>query len=251
MIEPMLKYEILLYHQEFEPFLKALQAKGLLDLSLGDLAVKGTQEEDYRYGVRAERLERALKDWRRLHADAVGAVTDFPEDEITRIAWTEDAMEQARRSAEQEATLRQAAEKEAVWGAYDPAFLAGLAQAGLTLRFGSMPAKTWPAEAERVYPAAAVAQTGGRVYFVYWEELPVEWRVQEEAAPTQSPAEWAVRLEEARRRKAADEARVAYAADRVADFGAARRHCWNRLAYRVARTDMRSEAEGSLRIVEG
>ena len=53
MIEPMLKYEILLFHQEFEPFLKALQAKGLLDLSLGDLAVKGTQEEDYRLGVRA------------------------------------------------------------------------------------------------------------------------------------------------------------------------------------------------------
>ncbi len=251
MIEPMLKYEILLFHQDFEPFLKALQAKGLLDLSLGDLAVKGTQAEDYRQGVRAERLERALKDWRRLHADTAGAAADYPEDEIARIAWAEEAIEQARKSAEQETALWQAAEKEAVWGAYDPAVLAGLVQAGLTLHFGSVPAKTWPAGAETAYPVAAVAQAGGRVYFVYWDELPAEWRVQEEAAPTQSPAEWAVRLEAAWRQKAKDEARVAYAADRVADFGLARKHCWNRLAYQVARTDIRAEAEGNLRVVEG
>ncbi len=249
MIEPMLKYEILLFHQEFEPFLKALQAKGLLDLSLGDLAVKGTQEADYRLGVRAERLARALDDWRRLHPDVAAAATDFPADEAARIEWTEDALDRARKSADQEAALWQAAEKEAVWGAYDPAVLAGLAQAGLTLRFGSMPAKMWPQD--DAYPVAAVAQTGGRVYFVYWDTLPSDWRMQEEAAPTQPPAQWAAQLQAAQRQKAAEEARVAYAADRVADFNLARKHCWNRLAYCVARTDMPAEAEGSLRIVEG
>lgn len=251
MIEPMLKYEILLYHKDFEPFLQALQAKGLLDLSLGDLAVKGHQEADYRHGVRAERLERALTDWRRLHADVKEAAADYPVDEIERLTWTEEAMERARRSADQAAALQQAACKEAVWGAYDPAALAGLAQAGLTLRFGSMPLKTWPADAERAYPVAAVTQRGGRVYFVYWDELPAEWRVQEEAAPTQTPAEWALQLEAAQRQQAGDEARVAYAAERVAGFGLVRKHCWNRLAYQVARTDIRSEAEGSLRVVEG
>lgn len=251
MIEPMLKYEILLFHQDFEPFLKALQAKGLLDLSLGDLAVKGTQEADYRHGVRAERLERALKDWRRLHADTAGVAADYPEDEIARIVWAEEALERARKAAEQAAALQQVAEKEAVWGAYEPAVLAGLRQAGMTLRFGSMPLKTWPADAETAYPAAAVAQAGGRLYFVYWGELPAEWRVQEEAAPTQSPAEWAEKLEAARRQQAEEEARVAYAADHVTDFGLARKHCWSRLAYQVARTDIRSEAEGCLRVVEG
>lgn len=266
MIEPMLKYEILLFHKDFEPFLKALQAKGLLDLSLGDLAVKGTQEADYRNGVRAERVERALKDWRRLHADTAGAAADFPEDEVARIAWAEEALEQARKAVEQEMSLRQAADKEAVWGAYDPASLAGLAQAGLTLRFGSMPAKMWTldesglncrpekAKAEKApeaYPVAQVAKAGGRVYFVYWDELPAEWRVQEEPAPTLPPAEWGVRLETARRQREAAEARVAYAADRADEFGLVRRHCWNRLAYEVARTDIRSEAEGNLRVVEG
>ncbi|MBD5389737.1 hypothetical protein HDR64_01305 [bacterium] len=266
MIEPMLKYEILLFHQEFEPFLKALQAKGLLDLSLGDLAVKGTQEEDYRLGVRAERLERALDDWRRLHPDVRAAAADFPSDEAARIEWTEDALDRARKSAEQEALLRQAADKEAVWGVYDPALLEGLAQAGLTLRFGSMPAKMWTlddaglnyrpekakvAEAPEAYPVAVVAKAEGRVYFVYWDTLPADWRVQEEAAPTQPPAQWAAQVQAAQRQKAADEARVAYAADRAADFKQARKHCWNRLAYSVARADMPAEAEGSLRIVEG
>ena len=252
MIEPMLKYEILLFHQEFEPFLKALQTKGLLDLSLGDLAVKGVQEEDYRLGVRAERLVRALDDWRRLHPDVRGDAADYPADETARIEWTEDALDRARKSADQEAALRQAAEKEAVWGAYDPAVLEGLAQAGLMLRFGSMPAKMWTLdEAPEAYPVALVAKTGGRVYFVYWDTLPADWRMQEEAAPTQPPAQWAAQLQAAHRQKAGDEARVAYAADRVADFGQARKHCWNRLAYSVARTGMPAEAEGSLRIVEG
>lgn len=251
MIEPMLKYEILLFHKDFESFLQALQAKGLLDLSLGDLAVKGNKEADYRDGVRAERLERTLKDWRRLHPDTAGAAVDFPKEETACLDWTEEALERSRKSAEQYALLKQAADKEAVWGAFDPAALAGLAQAGLNLRFGSMPAKAWPADTATDYPAAVVAQAGGRTYIVYWDALPAEWRVQEEAAPTQSPEEWAAKLQAARSQAEADMARVAYAADRVDLFVNARKHSWNRLAYRVARADMRAEAEGNLRIVDG
>lgn len=52
MIEPMIKYDILLYHKEFDTFLKALQEKGLLDVALADPKLACAHEKDYLYGLR-------------------------------------------------------------------------------------------------------------------------------------------------------------------------------------------------------
>lgn len=270
MIEPMLKYEILLFHQEFESFLRALQEKGLLDLSLGDLAVKGAGEADYRNALRAERLGRSLQDWLRVHpavevpangeASAAtvelskayaAAAAEFPIDDLSRMTWAEEALLCARQEAEQLEALQQAAAKEAVWGAFNPQDLAALAQAGLSLRFGSMPSKMWSAAAEREAPVAAVSQKNGHVYIVYWGELPAEWHLQEEAAPTQTPAAWAEKIAQAQETLLASEAKVAYAATQAEAFASAAKRSLSRLAYEVARTDIRSEAEGALRVVEG
>ena len=112
MITQMKKYTFLVFHRDYEPFLKQLRELGVVHIAQ---KAAGLIEDD-------EQLQAALQH----------------EDELRRLLkqGAPDQMIQERAEIEQRiAEAQQAAGQVAVWGEFDPARIQALKEAGYTLRF--------------------------------------------------------------------------------------------------------------------
>ncbi|MDR1455704.1 MAG: V-type ATP synthase subunit I [Tannerella sp.] len=263
MIVKMSKYAFVVYHREYEPFLKQLREIGAVHVQerkpVGDVA-ESQQLLAERKRLRTQLLfleKRQNEAWK---ADGKNRRTPAPARRITKEegAALLNEIEQIAERLIRQQTLRQSLEKDAallsVWGEFDYASLDRLRQAGYEVAFFTSPASGFDTAWEDRYHAIRISQVQSTLYFL---------TVTPENAPPEISAE-RVRLpeydlSELRRRMAAEREYTAELNRKLTDMAFHDFHSLksydNLLLNEAAAANVRlytdSEADDKLRLLEG
>ena len=175
MIEPMIRYDLLLYHGDVKPFMEKLRELGMVDITLRDWdapqEVRDLVTESDRYRAVYQHLG-SIKP----AEDNDGRPLVTPFDTVPQAV---EAYETATERIDQFETMRAKATAEldelAMWGEFDPDEIKRLReQDGIALRFFEVATKQYNSEWERDYAIQVVAQTaGGQTFFVVAQPTPV------------------------------------------------------------------------------
>lgn len=169
MIEPMIRYDLLLYHGDVKPFMEKLRELGLVDITFREWdapqEVRDLVAESERYKTVYQRLGS-------VKTDGDAAAVEAQCVPFATAAEAVEAYEAAAERIEQLENLRTKATAEldelAMWGEFDPEELRRLKiEEGVAIRFFSVPTKQYRAEWEREYAIQVVASDwSGETYFV-------------------------------------------------------------------------------------
>lgn len=170
MIEPIIRYSVVLYHGDVKPFMERLRELGVVDITFSEWEASPEQRE------RISLSERYANAYRRLGSvKANAAEADTAAGDLSPYATVREAVEAYEAAAErisQLETLRAKATTEldelAMWGEFDPEEIKRLrTEEGIAIRFFEVPTKQYRGEWEREYAIQVVASDlGGETYFV-------------------------------------------------------------------------------------
>lgn len=192
MIEPMIRYDLLLYHGDVRSFMEALRELGVVDVTLREWDAPQEVKELVGMSERYKTVYQRLGSIKAADADGADAIDNAYEAEqrvpFATVAEAVEAYEEAAERMEQLENLRVKASGEldelAMWGEFDPAEIRRLREVeGVALRFFEVPTKQYRSEWEREY-AISVVETdfGGMTYFVVAQPVaeaagPIDWGV--------------------------------------------------------------------------
>lgn len=173
MIEPMIRYDLLLYHGDVKPFMEKLRELGVVDITFREWDAPQEVQElvsiSDRYRTVYQRLGSV-----KTEADEASEMQRVP---FATVAEAVEAYEAAAERLSQLETLRTKATAEldelAMWGEFDPDEIRRLREEeGIAIRFFEVPTKQYRAEWEREYAIQVVASDlGGETYFVVAQPL--------------------------------------------------------------------------------
>lgn len=171
MIEPMIRYNLLLYHGDVKPFMEKLRELGVVDITFRDWdapqEVRDLVSLSERYRTVYQRLGSVKPDAAEETVAGGGDLSPFP-----TVREAVEAYEAAAERLSQLESLRARATTEldelSMWGEFDPQEIERLRkEEGIALRFFEVSAKQYRPEWEREYAIQVVAQNlGGETYFV-------------------------------------------------------------------------------------
>ena len=173
MIAKMKKLTFLIFHKDYESFLRRIQELGVLHV---EATQEGMAEPDSELEGKLK-LAAHVKEWI-ARLEALPPATDAPQADgrsAADILSYLDGLDAARSRAEAE--LQRLRKDEAAllpWGDFDPASVEALSEAGCEMGFFACPARSFSSEwAEQCY-ATEVANRDGKVYFVTFTPTGVE-----------------------------------------------------------------------------
>ena len=224
MITQMKKYTFLVFHRDYEPFLKQLRDLGVVHITQ---KAAGLIEND-------EALQAALQH----------------EDELRRLLkqGAPDQMIQERAEIEQRiAEAQQAAGQVAVWGEFDPARIQALKEAGYTLRFFVCSASAFQEEW-----GIKVSEKEGKTYFVNLNNSELLEKATEIPQPEKSAAQYMLEVENLKGLLAAANARIeAWQLANIEDIKAQLKEARQQIDWQRVTLSTDKLAEGSLCLFEG
>ncbi len=232
MITQMKKYTFLVFHRDYEPFLKQLRDLGVVHITQ---KAAGLIEND-------EALQAALQH----------------EDELRRLLkqGAPDQMIQERAEIEQRiAEAQQAAGQVAVWGDFDPARIQALKEAGYTLRFFVCSASAFQEEW-----GIKVSEKEGKTYFVNLDNSisrnidnsELLEKATEIPQPEKSAAQYMLEVENLKGLLAAANARIeAWQIANIEDIKAQLKEARQQIDWQRVTLSTDKLAEGSLCLFEG
>ena len=167
MIVPMTKFIFLVYHEDYERFLKGLRSVGVIDI------VKRKKELDK---DAAERL--ALQ---KQVAETIKLLKKHKKPEITAEAPSEgdgmkifehirDLQAEVESLNQQLATLKKEIEYTEPWGDFDPQIIEKLRKAGLRISFYIIPSRKFDPQWLSKYNIGVVNEQPGVIYFILVNE---------------------------------------------------------------------------------
>lgn len=187
MIEPMIRYDFLLYHGDVKPFMEKLRELGVVDITFREWEVPQEVKELVAASERYKTVYQRLGGVKQTDLDADGAeVEKRSRVPFGTVAEAVEAYEGAAERIDQLENLRTKAAAEldelAMWGEFDPEELKRLREVeGVAVRFFEVPTKQYRSEWEREYAIQVVeADFGGMTYFVVAQPVaeaagPIDW----------------------------------------------------------------------------
>lgn len=170
MIEPMIRYNLLLYHGDVKPFMEKLRDLGVVDITFRDWDAP----QEVREMVSLSERYRAV--YQHLGSVKPGAAEDeLKSGDLAPFATVDEAVEAYESAAERISQLENMRAKAtteldelSMWGEFDPDEIKRLrTEEGIALRFFEVSAKQYKPEWEREYAIQVVASNlGGETYFV-------------------------------------------------------------------------------------
>ena len=164
MITPMKKYTFLVYHKEYEEFLKTLGRLGVLhigepDKEKKDETLREHAEQLKRYNNALEILEKAIDD----QAPESKKNTHSPEEILFRV---EELIERRSRLDEAMIDIQCEIDKTIPWGDYDPADFSKFKSAGYKIQLYRCPVSQFEPKWEEKYQLFLINKVKGVVYFL-------------------------------------------------------------------------------------
>ncbi len=232
MITQMKKYTFLVFHRDYEPFLKQLRDLGVVHITQ---KAAGLIEND-------EQLQAALQ-----HEDELRRLLKqgAPDQLLAERANIEQSIEDAK----------QAASQVAVWGEFDPARIKALKEAGYTLRFFVCSASAFQEEW-----GIKVSEKEGKTYFVNLDNSisrnidnsELLEKATEIPQPEKSAAQWLHEVENLKGLLAAANARIeAWQLANIEDIKAQLKEARQQIDWQRVTLSTDKLAEGSLCLFEG
>lgn len=262
MIEPMIRYNLLLYHGDVKPFMEKLRELGMVDITLRDWDAP----QQVRDLMAASERYRTV--YLRLGSVKPGAAEAGQDNDAAPFATVHEAVEAYETAAERIAQLENMRAKAtteldelAMWGEFDPQEIRRLReQDGIALRFFEVATKQYDPQWEREYAIQVVSQTaGGETYFVVAQPLtengtaePVELgsAATELKAPEMTFAQKEAQIEDFLRQEQEQQAVIARAALSRERIWADYLEMKNRVLFDEAVNAGESYADGTVKIVE-
>lgn len=262
MIEPMIRYNLLLYHGDVKPFMEKLRELGMVDITLRDWDAP----QQVRDLMAASERYRTV--YQRLGSVKPGAAEAGQDSDAAPFATVHEAVEAYETAAERIAQLENMRAKAtteldelAMWGEFDPQEIRRLReQDGIALRFFEVATKQYDPQWEREYAIQVVSQTaGGETYFVVAQPLtengtaePVELgsAATELKAPEMTFAQKEAQIEDFLRQEQEQQAVIARAALSRERIWADYLEMKNRVLFDEAVNAGESYADGTVKIVE-
>lgn len=162
MIVPMIKYAFLVYHRDFDAFLKNLQELGVVDIIRQNHEL--TDEDRVTLG-RVNRFNAAIKALQ-LRQPQAG--------EFTSAEAIVDELEALTKEQEQQEIAIKKAQKELnevlPWGNFNPEAIKELGDKGIKVRFFTTSEKSYSPEWENEMPIEVINRVAGQVYFVVLQQ---------------------------------------------------------------------------------
>lgn len=232
MITQMKKYTFLVFHRDYEPFLKQLRDLGVVHITQ---KAAGLIEDD-------EQLQAALQ-----HEDELRRLLKqgAPDQLLAERANIEQSIEDAK----------QAASQAAVWGDFDPARIQALKEAGYTLRFFVCSASAFQEEW-----GIKVSEKEGKTYFVNLDNSISQnidnsellEKATEIPQPEKSAAQYMLEVENLKGLLAAANARIeAWQLANIEDLKAQLKEARQQIDWQRVTLSTDKLAEGSLCLFEG
>lgn len=263
MIEPMIRYNFLLYHADVNEFMDQLQDLGMVDITASDWQATEEQRELIsladRYKTAYQHLGSVDTDQAREAVEA-GRLEPYENPREAVVAY-----EEAKERLEDLDALRSKAVTELdaleAWGEFDPKLIRRLrAEEGINLRFFEVPTKQYKKEWESDYPIEVVKQVegAGETYFVVAETRemaeagePLQINAVEHKAPTMTYQQKEAQIEGYLQDEKAEEEKMARAA-------LSREGIWSdylgmkdEISFDQAVNSGEVFADGTIKIVEG
>jgi len=164
MITPMKKYTFLVYHKEYEEFLKILGKLGVLHISepvkeKKDETLRDKTEQLKRYNHALDILKNAIN----IPAPESKKNTYSPEEILSRV---EELMERNGRLEEEIIEIQGQIDKTIPWGDYDPGDFSKLKSAGYKIQLYRCPVSQFDTKWEEKYQLFIINKMKGIVYFL-------------------------------------------------------------------------------------
>ncbi len=163
MIVPMIKYAFAVHHSAYQQFLDDLQELGVVHV--GKSKGKATEGETALLSSEASRIGYTVDQLKHyLHENAVAVKTKLQAEEITEqtTAFLKK-LDSARSELER---LNKKAGEQALWGDYSEAMVRELEEAGVNVRFYSIPAKKFHPDWVDQYPLEVASRLEKEIRFV-------------------------------------------------------------------------------------
>ena len=231
MITQMKKYTFLVFHRDYEPFLKQLRDIGVVHITQ---KAAGLIEDD-------EQLQAALQ-----HEDELRRLLKqgAPDQLLAEQSNIQQRIEDAK----------QAASQAAVWGEFDPARIQALKEAGYTLRFFACGTSAFQEEW-----GIKVSEKEGKTYFVNLDNSSKDLdnselfeKATEIPQPEKSAAQWLQEVEHLKGLLAAADARIeAWQVANIEDIKAQLKEARQQIDWQRVTLSTDKLAEGSLCLFEG
>lgn len=260
MIEPMIRYNFLLYHADVEAFMNRLQDMGVVDITVADWEAS---EEQRNAILGAERYKTTYQEMASVDTE------EAEEKKVKPFETVQEAVEaflQAKEKKEDIATLQAKAVTELdqleAWGEFDPELIKRLKkEEGITLRFFETSEKQYKQEWEELYPIEVVNRlggAGGQIYFVLAQtremeedEAPLVLDATEHKAPTMTYSQKELQIERYLEDEKEQEEIMARAALSQEAVQAEYLEMKDRISFTEAVNAGENYADGMIKIVEG
>jgi V/A-type H+-transporting ATPase subunit I len=251
MIVPMTKFIFLVYHEDYEPFLKGLRSVGVVDI------VKRKKELDENT---AERL--ALQ---KQIAETIKLLKKFKKPELTEEApqngdgmkiyeHINDLQAEVESLNQQLATLKKEIEYTEPWGDFDPQIIEKLQKAGLAISFHTIPSRKFDPQWLSKYNIGVVNELPGVIYFILVKEgqEEIDLPAEEVKAPEHPLSELLKKQEAIQTRLSQIEEEFAHlAASSIPLLQKTLHQIASEVDYHLVVSNTLSEAEGKLKVLEG
>ncbi len=267
MITPMMKYSLVLYHRDYQPFLERLQHLGLVDITLGNL--ESTEEQrtlingidNYRQAIaRLKELEKEELKSAAAKAGDAGATSIRKERLYKNAEAAYKAYSQAHSRLEELtgelSKLTKEIEELTPWGAFDVRQVEALRQRGVVLHFYTLFSKEFDAlEADwsARYALEVIGRDTLKTYFIV--ATPADEMPEIEAQPIKTPtADYRVKNAEAQQvleQMASQGEIVASCIPYLPDFEQEQKLLSDRLHFEKASLSGERQAEDTLILLEG
>jgi len=161
MIIPMLKYDFLVYHKEYHPFLEGLQELGVLHVAGKEVEITDEIRQKYR---EVEQIEKAIQFLSKREVKPEGSVqTEDAATVLTELAAKQAELELLLQELEETKKDLQKAEP---WGTFSPEILQKLKEEDIEVQFLVAGVKRFEELAASGLPVEKISERGSQVYAV-------------------------------------------------------------------------------------
>lgn len=164
MVVPMIKYSLLVFHADYERFLKDLKKLGLLHIEVKKQELTPRVQDLYREHLAVSRTIRLLTN-RVVGNEAGVSISQFTsgEEVYERVKAIEGILEQ---KGQELANLEKEAQQIAPWGNFSPPRIKKLRESGISIRFFTCRENDYDENWEKDYFISYISSSKGYRYFV-------------------------------------------------------------------------------------
>jgi V/A-type H+-transporting ATPase subunit I len=247
MIVPMIKYNFLLYHGDFNRFLEQLQELGMIHIESRNVELDEETDKILHKAGHFNKIYSELKD-----VEATPETVPFDGDAYALAETYSDIKEQLAKLDAAISKIGKDIEEVTPWGDFDEKDIERISLLGLTPQFYVVPIKQFDENWANIYPLYEINRYKGRIYFVILQDnQDFDFELQAIKPPSQSCAELQKELNQLNEQYSHYGKQLESLALSAEVLSEERKRLTEKIDYNVAKLSAQNEAGENIKILTG